>query len=192
MWCWNPKIDSLDEYVNVDAVLYYDPALHAIVVASGRSCAKGLCGGASLFKYGATNGSFYANYFFANLERQADRFAPLALLVVGMMQLRKSLRREEGYENLIANALRYRSMNVYDKSMSFYRKAAQLREPGADVQTQMAPVLIVLDRQTAQGRRILERAERQRASLMHDRPALSAHDVPAIVWQALRWERRAA
>jgi hypothetical protein len=47
----------------------------SFVAGSGRYCQKktctGLCpcGGGTLFKYGATNGSFYANYYFANLER---------------------------------------------------------------------------------------------------------------------------
>ncbi len=42
------------------------------------------------------------------------------------------------------------------------------------------------------GHRILERVDRQRASLLTDRPVLSARDVPVILWQSLRWERRAA
>jgi WD40 repeat protein len=39
------------------------------IAGSGRYCYKGLCGGGSLFKYGATNGSYYANFFDDNLER---------------------------------------------------------------------------------------------------------------------------
>jgi WD40 repeat protein len=43
--------------------------MRTLVAGSGRHCYKGLCGGGSLFKYGANNGSYYANHFFANLER---------------------------------------------------------------------------------------------------------------------------
>ncbi len=48
------------------------------IAGSGRICMKrsadgsyhaSLCGGGSLFKYGATNGSYYANFFDDNLER---------------------------------------------------------------------------------------------------------------------------
>ncbi len=41
------------------------------------------------------------------------------------------------------------------------------------------------------GRRILERADRLRASLMNERPALGAADVPVLVWRALRWRAEA-
>jgi hypothetical protein len=43
--------------------------MRTFIAGSGRHCYKGLCGGGSLFKYGATRGSYYANYFFSNLER---------------------------------------------------------------------------------------------------------------------------
>ncbi|HZT75144.1 MAG TPA: squalene synthase HpnC [Vicinamibacterales bacterium] len=37
------------------------------------------------------------------------------------------------------------------------------------------------------GRRILARVDRTRASLLSSRPTLGTADVPAILWQALRW-----
>jgi WD40 repeat protein len=43
--------------------------MRSFIAGSGRHCYKGLCGGGSLFKYGANNGSYYANFFFSNLER---------------------------------------------------------------------------------------------------------------------------
>jgi hypothetical protein len=39
------------------------------IAGSGRSCSKGHCGGGTLFKYGATNGSFYNNFYDKVLER---------------------------------------------------------------------------------------------------------------------------
>jgi hypothetical protein len=39
------------------------------VAGSGRSCYKGRCGGGTLFKYGATNGGFYYNFYDKVLER---------------------------------------------------------------------------------------------------------------------------
>jgi squalene synthase HpnC len=42
------------------------------------------------------------------------------------------------------------------------------------------------------GRRVLDRVERQRASLLTDRPALGAADVPALLWQSARWTRAEA
>lgn len=43
--------------------------LRTLFAGNGRRAAKGPSGGGSLFKYGAFNGSFYGNYFFANLQR---------------------------------------------------------------------------------------------------------------------------
>lgn len=87
----------------------------------------------------------------------------VALFVVAVigavfyMQTRKTVFRDQGYDALISEALRYRGIQLYDKALAAYKKAAVIREPDASVQNQMAIVLIVLDRQTAQGRRILER-----------------------------------
>lgn len=46
--------------------------MRSFVAGSGRYCRKGLCGGGSLFKYGASGGSYYANFFFGNLERTPE------------------------------------------------------------------------------------------------------------------------
>jgi WD40 repeat protein len=46
--------------------------MRSFIAGNGRYCVKGLCGGGSLFKYGASNGSYYANFFFSNLERTPD------------------------------------------------------------------------------------------------------------------------
>lgn len=42
------------------------------------------------------------------------------------------------------------------------------------------------------GARILGLAEQQRAALLDVRPTLGARDLPALLWQAARWERAAA
>jgi WD40 repeat protein len=46
--------------------------MRSFIAGSGRYCEKGLCGGGSLFKYGASAGSYYANVFFSNLERTPE------------------------------------------------------------------------------------------------------------------------
>jgi phytoene/squalene synthetase len=40
------------------------------------------------------------------------------------------------------------------------------------------------------GRRILSRLKREDYDVFHRRPALGAPDVPALVWQAIRWRAR--
>ncbi|HUR35347.1 MAG TPA: squalene synthase HpnC [Vicinamibacterales bacterium] len=42
------------------------------------------------------------------------------------------------------------------------------------------------------GSRILDKVARQRTTILIDRPSLGARDLPALLWQAARWERVAA
>jgi len=42
------------------------------------------------------------------------------------------------------------------------------------------------------GRRILERVEAMRATLLTDRPTLASADVPRLLWRAVRWGNQAA
>lgn len=80
------------------------------------------------------------------------------VLVAALLQLRRNSKRDEGYESLINEALRYRHLQIYEKALASYRKAIQIHEADPATQSQMALVLIVLDRgQTLAGRRILER-----------------------------------
>ena len=37
------------------------------------------------------------------------------------------------------------------------------------------------------GMRVLDRVDRDRARMLHDRPTLGARDVPALLWRATRW-----
>jgi len=62
----------------IDVTGYHGQAISGITImrsfiaGSGRYCVKGLCGGGSLFKYGASAGSYYANVFFSNLQRTPE------------------------------------------------------------------------------------------------------------------------
>ncbi|MBX2987458.1 MAG: tetratricopeptide repeat protein [Bdellovibrionaceae bacterium] len=83
--------------------------------------------------------------------------AVIALVGVLGWKLRLNMKKSEGYDSLIEEALRYRSLQLYDKSLAAYKKAILIQEPAPEVQQQMALVLIVLDRQNVAGRRILEK-----------------------------------
>lgn len=76
-------------------------------------------------------------------------------VVVGVTQ--KDKKKSDGYDELMAQALRFKNIGLYDKSLQAYLKASKIKEPDADSQNQMAIVLISEDRQTLVGRRILER-----------------------------------
>ncbi|MDG0815608.1 tetratricopeptide repeat protein [Bdellovibrio svalbardensis] len=84
--------------------------------------------------------------------------AGLAAVAIVVSLSLKGSKKSAGYEELLKQALRYKSMGLYDKSLAAYKKASAIKEPDSDTQTQMAPVLISEDRQSLQGRRILERA----------------------------------
>lgn len=70
----------------------------------------------------------------------------------------KDKRKTVGFEDLISQAIRYKNLGLYEKSLQAYSKAIKFREPNFDTQVQMAPVLISEDRQSLVGRRILEKA----------------------------------
>lgn len=84
-----------------------------------------------------------------------------SLVVAGIVSLtlvQKNKKRSLGADELMAQALRYKTLGLYEKSLGYYLKSAKLKEPDFESQVQMAPVLISEDRQSLQGRRILERA----------------------------------
>lgn len=83
--------------------------------------------------------------------------AVAAIGIVLSLSLRDS-KKSAGYEELLKQAIRYKSMGLYDKSLAAYKKAAAMKEPDVETQTVMAPVLISEDRQSLQGRRVLERS----------------------------------
>lgn len=94
----------------------------------------------------------------------------LVAAVVSFTLVRKNKQRNLGAEELMARALRYKTLGLYEKSLNYYLKSVKLKEPDFESQVQMAPVLISEDRQSLQGRRILERAlvqeDRDRAGIV--------------------------
>lgn len=80
------------------------------------------------------------------------------LIAVGVIFLasRKDQKRGGSYDELISQAVRYKNLGLYEKSLQSYQRASKIKEPDADTAIQMAPVLITEDRQTILGRRILE------------------------------------
>ncbi|MEN0060385.1 MAG: tetratricopeptide repeat protein [Bdellovibrio sp.] len=80
----------------------------------------------------------------------------LVILGVGLSLLQKDKNRVMSYDELMAQAIRYKNLGLYEKSLLSYQRASKLKQPDAESQVQMAPVLISEDRQSLQGRRILE------------------------------------
>lgn len=87
-------------------------------------------------------------------------FAIVFVVVVfaGYSFFRKEKRFDMNYEQLISASLRYKEMGLYQKSLENYKKAAALREPDLESQFQMIFLLINEDRQSLNGRRIIERS----------------------------------
>lgn len=71
---------------------------------------------------------------------------------------RKEQKKGGSFSELISQAIRYKNLGLYEKSLASYQRAVKLQEPDVDTAVQMAPVLISEDRQTLMGRRILESA----------------------------------
>ncbi|RYZ91646.1 MAG: tetratricopeptide repeat protein, partial [Proteobacteria bacterium] len=82
----------------------------------------------------------------------------MALLFVGYTFLRKDRKVDVSYDQLIASALRYKEIGLYQNSLENYKKAAAIREPDLETQFKLAFLLINEDRQSLNGRRIIERA----------------------------------
>lgn len=99
------------------------------------------------------------------MRQQSDRLrwtviavAIVAAVAVIFLATRKEQKRGGNYDELISQAIRYKSLGLYEKSLMAYQKAQRIQEPDPDVAVQMAPVLISEDRQTLTGRRVLESA----------------------------------
>lgn len=84
--------------------------------------------------------------------------AGVAAIVVAVTFTQKEKSKNSGFEDLMRQALRYKSLGIYDRSLKAYQKATSLGEPDYEAQLQMAPVLISEDRQTVVGRRIYEKS----------------------------------
>lgn len=79
-------------------------------------------------------------------------------VLAGFLFLRQGHRKENSSENLAKEALRYKSMGLYEKALTSYKRLGAMKDPEAELQFQMAPLLISEDRQSLLGRRILERS----------------------------------
>lgn len=84
--------------------------------------------------------------------------AGVAAVVVGVTFSQKEKTKSTGFDDLMRQALRYKSLGIYDRSLKAYQKATAIGEPDYSSQLQMAPVLISEDRQTLVGRRIYEKS----------------------------------
>lgn len=84
--------------------------------------------------------------------------AGVVAVVVGVTFSQKEKIKSTGFDDLLRQALRYKSLGIYDRSLKAYQKATALGEPDYASQLQMAPVLISEDRQTLVGRRIYEKS----------------------------------
>ncbi len=80
------------------------------------------------------------------------------VLFAGYSFLRKEKRSDLNYDQLMSTALRYKELGLYQKSLESYKKASALKEPDLENQFQMVFLLINEDRQSLNGRRVIERS----------------------------------
>jgi len=81
-----------------------------------------------------------------------------ALVFASLTYFKKEKKTDLSYDQLLSSALRYKEMGLYDKALDNYKKASTIREPDLESQFQMVFLLINEDRQSLNGRRIIERA----------------------------------
>lgn len=81
-----------------------------------------------------------------------------AIVFVAFSFLRKEKKSDLNYEQLLSSAIRYKEMGLYDAALKNYKKAASLREPDLESQFRLVFLLINEDRQSLNGRRVIERA----------------------------------
>lgn len=84
--------------------------------------------------------------------------AGIFAVAVVLFLSQKDQRKNANFDELMGQAIRYKDLGLYEKSLQAYQKAIKIKEPGPDIQVQMASVLISEDRQSLAGRRVLERA----------------------------------
>ncbi len=84
--------------------------------------------------------------------------AVVAIIFVGFTYLRKEKKSDLSYDQLISSALRYKEMGLYRLALQNYKKAASIHEPDLESQFSMVFLLINEDRQSLNGRRVIERA----------------------------------
>ncbi len=79
-----------------------------------------------------------------------------AAMFVALSFLRKEKKADMNYDQLLSSALRYKALGLYQLSLKNYKKATALKEPDPESQFQMVFLLINEDRQSLNGRRIIE------------------------------------
>lgn len=84
--------------------------------------------------------------------------AVLAIAFVAFSFLQKEKKFDMNYEQLLGSAIRYKEMGLYERALQNYKKAASLREPDLESQFRLVFLLINEDRQSLNGRRVIERA----------------------------------
>jgi tetratricopeptide (TPR) repeat protein len=82
----------------------------------------------------------------------------IAIVFIAFNLLRKEKKTDMNYEQLLSSALRYKEIGLYQQSLQNYKNAIALREPDLESQFQMVFLLINEDRQSLNGRRVIERA----------------------------------
>lgn len=148
------------------------PQMKDVSAASERSVNRSSMPSAGV-SYGTSNDSRVQDKI--RQQSNALRWVVIGLAAVAVVAIYVVLGNREAshsgnYDELISRAIRYKSVGLYEKSLASYKAASSMKEPDLDTQIQMAPVMISEDRQTLQGRRILEKAivqeGRQRSELV--------------------------
>lgn len=81
-----------------------------------------------------------------------------ASIFFALSYLQKGKKQDLNYDQLISSAVRYKEMGLYTFALQNYKKAVSIREPDLETQFQMVFLLINEDRQSLNGRRVIERA----------------------------------
>ncbi|QLY26116.1 lipopolysaccharide assembly protein LapB [Bdellovibrio sp. KM01] len=165
-----PTVDPDEQ--TLTPVPNHSPQMKDVSFASERAVNKSAIP-ASGVSYGTSNDARVQN----KIRQQSNvlRWAVMGVAAIAVLAIYVTLGHRDSthnvnYDELISRAIRYKSVGLYDKSLQAYKAASSIKEPDLDTQIQMAPVLISEDRQTLQGRRILEKAivqeNRQRSELV--------------------------
>jgi len=79
------------------------------------------------------------------------------LLGYGSYALFMKSRQSQGYQTLIASALRLNSLHLYEKAYQTYKKAKSQKEPELNIQAQMALLAVAYENESNSSRKILEK-----------------------------------
>jgi tetratricopeptide (TPR) repeat protein len=82
----------------------------------------------------------------------------VAVLFATLHFIFKEKKSDINYDQLLRSALSYKEIGLYQLSLQKYKKAFSIKEPDLESQFQMVFLLINEDRQSLNGRRVIERA----------------------------------